>query len=255
MFQMDGVLQQPPAYGIVRADQPDELAVAPVCGNVVAALVPADVGRHSRVHLEGIVDEALCEQVTTFLGEVGCHEMDTPQRRIERIHGFDRGGRFLEIGALVPRRARRTRLRVLAEPVLEHLQIGILREQMMQGRAARTHEAEYDDGLTDCRCGCRRAGMSREPLLRPQPRRELACEVGTRCFAAGIVETRLAIVAVENDTQRFEVGVVAEILGAGGLHRFFVQGGLAVTEEVRVHARRAWARSARLSSRGRVLST
>ena len=162
--------------------------------------------------------------------------MDRPQRGVERVHGLDLGDGLLELRPVRPRLARRARLRMRREPVLEALDAAVLADQMMQRRAARADEAEDHDGTADVRREARAVLL--QPALRTKPCRQQLHEVGASRGAARVVEARLLVVRAEHDAERLAIRGVAEVVEPGRARGLLVEGVLGIGEALR-HRRQA----------------
>ena len=146
--------------------------------------------------------------------------MDGLQRGIRIVHQLDLGSGPLKIRMARPFFAGGPRLRLSAQPILEHLEIGILSHQVMEGRTARANQtADHDRPLDSPLENFRRF----PPLLfRAQSLDEnFQRHLSSHRRAVG-VEAGLVLVAVEQHPQTLEIGGIAEIIRTGDARRFFV---------------------------------
>ncbi len=219
--QVDGVFEQPAALGIRRSDQLDHLLVPDIGLRVRRAVVPLVVEGQRRRGLESVVGETLGEDVSALLWPVRLHLVHRHQVRggvvqeVELAHG---GG---EIGVRLPLVARRARLRLGGEPVLELLQAGVLPHEVVQCRAAGADEAGDDDGPADLIL--ENLGTVLQLLHGAQARRQDLGELPAVDLPAQWAQVGVLVEGGEQHLETFSVGRVSEVVEAGLLARVVVE--------------------------------
>ena len=121
----------------------------------------------------------------------------------------------------LPLGARRPRLGGAGEPVLQALQVGVAPHQVVQGGAARAHEAADHDGSFDL--VLQDLGVFAPHLLGTQPLLKRLDHHVARRGAPVLVEAGLPVVGLEQHPHALEIGRIAEVVVAHRPTGFLVE--------------------------------
>ena len=212
---VDGVFEEPALLRCGRADELQQPLVLRIRRLHVARLVPRRVRWDRRIAVEGVVRERLRKQVPALFRPLGRHQMDGLQARVEPVGHLQITHRTLEVRVALPRITGRPRLRRGREPVLEHLQRGILSEQVVKRRGSRARQAENEDGAANL--GLQNGRFFRPRPLGMQPVAEDSTEHLFDQHAAERRQLRLIVVGAKQDAKRSAVAQVSEIREADRL--------------------------------------